>query len=266
MEKTSRFEVIIGVLALVSIIVVAVETLTDLSSVGLIFAYGIDLIICAVFGWDFIHRLKQEGDKRKFWIHNGYELLAMIPAVLLYFAGVIPVISIALRSLRLFRVIRIVIVISRARRVFSASGNFIFRSNLITMFAVTFSLVFIGAFAVFLLESDKAGAQITSFFDAVWWSLSTVTTVAYGDIVPNTTAGRIIGMVLMIVGVGVMAGLISQVSATLVESRISRKNKGSDLKTKIVEELKNKLDKIEDLSEANVALMVKMINTLNKGG
>ena len=91
------------------------------------------------------------------------------------------------------------------------------------MFGITFGIVFISAFTVLACETGTASAQITNFSDAVWWSISTVSTVGYGDIVPHTVAGRIVGMVLMVVGIGVMAALISQVSATLVESRMKKR-------------------------------------------
>ena len=47
--------------------------------------------------------------------------------------------------------------------------------------------------------------RVHSFFDALWWSLSTITTVGYGDIYPVTTAGRVIGGFTMIVGISAFA-------------------------------------------------------------
>lgn len=42
--------------------------------------------------------------------------------------------------------------------------------------------------------------QMRHFIDALWWAASTVTTVGYGDVTPQTTAGRLVGIVLMLVG------------------------------------------------------------------
>jgi voltage-gated potassium channel len=148
------------------------------------------------------------------------------------------------------------------RRVLSRSGGFWQRSNLVALLSITISIIFIGALVVLVLESGTSGAQITNFSDAVWWCISTVTTVGYGDIVPESLAGRIIGMFLMVVGIGVMAAFISQVSATLVESRIKRRTEKDDLRTTVISEIKTRLDNLEKMSESEVALMVEMIQSL----
>lgn len=262
MTRKTTTEVIIGILAIVSIILVAVESLVSVSESVLIGIYIADLIICILFAWDFIQRLRSSENKSRFMKTNSFEILAMIPAIALYALGAIPAISTALRSLRLVRVVRVVLLMVRMRRVMSKSGKFLQRSHLLAMLGITGSIIFIGAFAVMLLETGTDNAQITNFSDAVWWSISTVTTVGYGDIVPQSIVGRMMGMVLMIVGIGVMAAFISQVSATLVESRIKRDTQKDNFKTTITTEIKNQIDKIDELSESEVSLLMQMIQTL----
>lgn len=53
------------------------------------------------------------------------------------------------------------------------------------------------------VERAAARANITTFSDALWWAMSTVSTVGYGDHYPVTAAGRAIGVMLMIAGVGI---------------------------------------------------------------
>jgi hypothetical protein len=53
---------------------------------------------------------------------------------------------------------------------------------------------------------------------ALWWSVQTVTTVGYGDIVPHSTEGRVIGGVVMLTGVAFIAVITSAVTAALIES------------------------------------------------
>jgi voltage-gated potassium channel len=59
----------------------------------------------------------------------------------------------------------------------------------------------------------------------LWWSLQTVTTVGYGDVVPHSTEGRVIGAVVMLTGVAFIAVITSAVAAALIESaRTSRRS------------------------------------------
>jgi voltage-gated potassium channel len=262
MSKKTMNEIIIGILAIVSIALVAVESLVPVSESILIGIYIADFVICIAFAWDFIQRLRVSESKSRFMKTNSYEILAMIPAAALYALGAIPAISTAFRSLRLIRVVRVVFMVARMRRAMSKSGRFLQQSHLLAMFGITISIIFIGALAVLLLENATPNAHITNFSDAVWWSISTVTTVGYGDIVPSSIAGRIMGMVLMVVGIGVMAGFISQVSATLVESRMKRTTEKDDLRTSIVKEIKSRIDNIDKLSESEVVLLTQMIKTL----
>jgi voltage-gated potassium channel len=220
MLKKHVSEVIIGILAIVSIVLVAIESIMTVAQGVLWGIYIVDLLICIVFAIDFVNRLKGSESKARFMKSNGYEILAMVPAVALYGLGAIHAISAAFRSLRL---IRVVLLLSRMTRVMSKTGGFLKQSNLLALSGITVSIIFIGALVVLVLESGTPDAQITSFSDAVWWCISTVTTVGYGDIVPESLAGRVMGMFLMIIGIGVMAAFISQVSATLVESRIKKR-------------------------------------------
>jgi len=267
MSRKNAAEVIIGILAIVSIILVAIETLASVSHGTLIGIYIADLMICLVFAGDFIQRMRSSDSKSRFMKTNGFEILAMVPAIALFALGAIPVLAVALRSLRLIRVIRVVLLVARMRRSMSRLSWFAQRSNLLALLGITVGIVFIGAFAALVLDSGVEQAQITTFSDAVWWSLSTVTTVGYGDIVPNSVAARVVGMGLMVVGIGVMAAFISQVSATLVESRIKRSSEQHDFRETIMSEIKARIDNIDELSENDLALLMQMIQALRvKGG
>jgi hypothetical protein len=63
-----------------------------------------------------------------------------------------------------------------------------------------------------------------SLGEGLWWSLQTVTTVGYGDVVPHTTEGRVIGGVVMLTGVAFIAVITSAVTAMLIESARQRRS------------------------------------------
>ena len=210
-------ESIFGVLAIISIALVVMESLMSLSRGVLLLLYFLDLVICFIFAADFIKRLIASRSKSSFLKSNWYEIFALVPAFALYALGSLPAIAVAFRSLRL---VRVIMVLARTRRLFSGSGRFFQKSSLFALAGITVAVVFIGAFAVFVFDGGTPDSQINTFSDAVWWSISTVTTVGYGDIVPQSVSGRFMGMVLMVVGIAVMTAFISQVSATLEAHRL----------------------------------------------
>jgi voltage-gated potassium channel len=261
MQRRQLIEYIMGALAILSILLVTLETEMNFPRIWLLLIYSVDLIICALFAWDFIYRLIHSRNKIHFWKWHSYEILAMVPAFALYFIGLIPGISSAFRALRF---IRIIMILARTTRFFTYAGSFIRRSRLLSLLAVSLGIVFIGAFVVLLLERGDSFAQITTYTDAVWWSLSTVTTVGYGDIVPETIGGRIVGMVMMVMGIGVMAAFISQVSATIIESRLQGSTSESDFKLKLKVHVKDTIDGLEKLSDEEMDVLVRTIHSLRK--
>lgn len=70
---------------------------------------------------------------------------------------------------------------------------------------------------VYFLERHHDG-NITTFFDAFWWGVSTITTVGYGDIVPESKFGRIIGVVLMYTGTVIFVAFTSLFASYWVRS------------------------------------------------
>ena len=67
-------------------------------------------------------------------------------------------------------------------------------------------VVFGGGTALWLVEGERPDSTIRSWGDALWWSVTTLTTVGYGDHVPVTTSGRLIAAGVMVAGVAVIGG------------------------------------------------------------
>lgn len=82
------------------------------------------------------------------------------------------------------------------------------------LIAVTVLLA--GASVGLQAERNAPGASITTFDEALWWALSTVTTVGYGDLYPVTPEGRVVGGILMIVGISAMGALTAAIATNLI--------------------------------------------------
>ncbi len=113
----------------------------------------------------------------------------------------------AIRALRLLRLVRLLRLAQVARRIFSMQG-----------------LRYVGLLAV--LTALGGGAAFAAVekghttWDGVWWAISTMTTVGYGDLYPKTTAGRFIGIVVMLVGIGFIAILTGAVAQRFLVAQI----------------------------------------------
>ena len=113
---------------------------------------------------------------------------------------------------------------------------------------------------IYLIESPHEGAQITSLIDAFWWVTATVTTVGYGDVVPVTEIGRIMGIGLMFVGISIIGTIISSVGAMLVGSRL-KKHESLESSTKSM--IIKKIHDIEHLEKHEVELLISMVKDLH---
>jgi voltage-gated potassium channel len=86
----------------------------------------------------------------------------------------------------------------------------------------TLVVVFVGALIMWLVDSDN----FSNYGVSLWWAIQTVTTVGYGDIVPNTVAGRIVAAVLMLTGIGLITVVSGAVASGLLDT--VRRKRGYD--------------------------------------
>ncbi|MFB9315501.1 potassium channel family protein [Nocardioides plantarum] len=115
-----------------------------------------------------------------------------------------------LRPLRLLRLLAFARLLHRSARV-----NLVGRVG-IYVSGTAVAAVGLGAIAVLDAEREAPDATITTFGDAVWWAVTTVSTVGYGDLYPVTTTGRLVATVLMIVGIAVVGTVTATVAAWLI--------------------------------------------------
>ncbi|KOU55507.1 voltage-gated potassium channel [Streptomyces sp. MMG1533] len=81
-----------------------------------------------------------------------------------------------------------------------------------------------GSWAVVAAEDGARGANLTTYPRALWWSIETATTVGYGDFYPVTLGGRIVGSVVMVVGITTY-GMVTAALATWFVGREQRRRR-----------------------------------------
>jgi voltage-gated potassium channel len=77
--------------------------------------------------------------------------------------------------------------------------------------------LFLGAWLVLLFEEKAKGSNIHNYPDALWWAVVTVTTVGYGDRFPVSEGGRVVAVILMLLGIGLIGVLTATVASVFVK-------------------------------------------------
>lgn len=154
----------------------------------------VNLAISFILWADFIYLIRQSKDNRRFMTHErGWMvMLGSFPFLrflrLLWFWLVLKNNHISLRQFLSQ------IVIKR-----NAEGTLLF---------MLFTVIVIFQFAVVAIlgfEETTPGSNINSISDALWWAFTTVTTVGYGDAYPITNGGRLVGILLMAMGIALFS-------------------------------------------------------------
>lgn len=153
----------------------------------------IDYIVIIFFIVDYFARLFAADNKLYFIRTHIIDLIAALPFHIL-FKGVR-----LLRVVRMMEVTRIAAMLTKVGRVLRP----FFRTNgFIYLIYCSIGFIVIGTFGIAITEQK-------TLFDALWWTIVTITTVGYGDISPVTSVGRIIAILLMIFGIGFISTLTS---------------------------------------------------------
>lgn len=202
-------------LAVLSAVLLILELSSELSSTQLRFFYALDLAIAFAFLADFLYELYTAKNRKLYFRHNWYLLLASIPIT----GGTYQ----ALRSVQLIRLMRIVRLYARIRRLSEATEH-VSRNSSRYIFIALFStiVIFVGSSAFFHFEA-ALNYRIDTYFDALWWAVVTATSVGYGDIYPVTTAGRVTAMFLMMFGLALLGSIVGLASNYFLYEEIQRK-------------------------------------------
>jgi voltage-gated potassium channel len=100
----------------------------------------------------------------------------------------------------------------------------------IVIAAITLVVAIAGAVVMRLADREE---QFDSLGVSLWWSLQTITTVGYGDTVPQDNLGRIVAAVVMVTGIAFVAVITAAISAAFVESARRRRVGDDDIPARL---------------------------------
>jgi voltage-gated potassium channel len=216
-DQIRPYDLAMLILSAFVLLALAITTLTSITGpVRAVLEYA-DYAVCAVFLGDFAIRLKIAPNRRRYMLENGWlDLISSIPTF--------PALRLG-RLTRLFRAFKVFRGVRSARNLADHLMRRRVESSVSMVLLLAFLLVILAAIAVLQFETGD-NANIRTAEDALWWAYATVTTVGYGDRYPVTTEGRLVGAVLMLVGIGVYGVIAGSTAAWFVAPH--KNSKGED--------------------------------------
>ncbi len=212
-HESLTYEVFIITFTCIALVFMLVYYLAPISPDVLQVLYIVNsLVITPILLFDFFRTLARAQHKTRYFLRTGWlDLLGSFPSFPL---------------LRLLRLARLVIAWRTLRSTTPAeilleARQRVAQSTFFVTAVMAILVLTAGSIAVVIVEADSRSANIVTGEDAVWWAIVTVATVGYGDFYPVTGMGRLIAVLLMIVGVSIFTVLTGYLSSTFLADRKS---------------------------------------------
>ena len=222
-------------LAVLFLVVYAVQVLAQPTGAA---AAACEVVLTGVwvlFGLDYAVRIALA---RRRWRFVGTHLVDLAILLLPMF-----------RQLRALRVITIISVLNRQLRDDV-------RGRVAVYVTATVALVgFVAALAVLDAERDAEGASITTFGDALWWTITTISTVGYGDRYPVTFEGRVVAGALMVTGIALLGVVTASIASWFVENL---RRAGEQVTAEIEEDIDEVAEDVQRTEEQLAAVLAEL--------
>lgn len=215
------FDFVIQMLIICSVVSFSIETLPGLSDDTLAVLSAIELVTVAIFTAEYLLRL-WIADYRLRFVFSFYGLMDLLAVAPYYLA-----VGLDLRSLRAFRLLRLFKFFRYRRSINLFNRAFwLIRDELVLFGAAALVILYLAAVGIYFFEHQAQPEVFRSVFHSLWWAVTTLTTVGYGDAYPVTTGGRIFTFLVLAIGLGIVA-----VPAGLMASALSKAREQEEQKT-----------------------------------
>ena len=220
-KQSQYFALFIQFLIIVSLITFSLETLPALSIETKKILNHIERVIIVIFSIEYLLRIYVS--ERKFgFIFSFFGLVDFISILPFYISTGGDLRSVrAFRLLRLFRILKLFRYNGAIRRFHRALV--IAKEELVLFSFVALILLYLSAVGIYYFEHIAQPEQFKSVFHSLWWAITTLTTVGYGDVFPITIGGRIFTFFVLMLGLGIVAVPTGLISSALSQARREEK-------------------------------------------
>ena len=220
-----RIELFIQILIIISIINFTVQTLPNINPTYQKVSNSIEVVSVFFFSLEYFLRLLSSKKPFKF-IFSFFgivDLLAILPFYLTLGTDLK-----SLRAVRLFRLLRLLKFLRYGDTLKNLKQSFDNVKKELTLFsAATLLLIYFSSVGIYFFENEAQPDAFSSVFNAMWWSVATLTTVGYGDIYPITTGGKIFSTFIVFIGLGLVAVPTGLIASSLTQA-LNKKSSDKD--------------------------------------
>lgn len=220
------FMLVLSILSLVALAISASPWLDDEQKIILQIA---DSVACLFFLLDFLQTLYKAPNRVSYFLRWGWlDLLSSMPMIDAFRLT---------RLARIFRILRLVRGIKATKILAQFIMNKRAESAFLAVALISLLLLVVSSIAILQFETLPS-SNIKTAEDAVWWAITSITTVGYGDTFPITSEGRVIAAVLMVSGVGLFGTLSGFIASWFLKPAENELNKDVAILIAEVRELK----------------------------
>ncbi|MCZ0702042.1 voltage-gated potassium channel [Natronobacillus azotifigens] len=224
------YEIILVLLAILSVVLIWVNNSSYVF---------LNQIVWFILFLDVAIRFIRTKNKWHFVKTNPFDLIAAIPLDALFQTA---------RFARLFKFVRVFVLSKNSKHPIFG----ILKTNgLDKVLSASVVLIIVSAFIVSIVEPN-----VRDFSDGVWWSIVTTTTVGYGDISPETIFGRVLAIILMLVGIGLIGMLTGSITTFFVRNKPQQRAS--------VLFIQEQLERVDQLSSQEIGEMIVLLEQLRQ--
>ena len=215
------FAYLIQFLIVTSLVTFTIDTLPDLPKDSKELLRAVEIITVTIFTLEYALRIIVAKKKTAF-IFSFYGLVDLLAILPFYISS-----GLDLRAVRIFRLLRLVRIL-KLFRYNQAIKRFhralvIAKEELILFGFVAVIMLYLSAVGIYYFENAAQPDQFKSVIHSLWWAVTTLTTVGYGDMFPVTAGGKFFTFLVLMVGLGIVAVPTGLIASALSQAREEEK-------------------------------------------